>query len=367
LTPLRIVIFAVAALSGLISALLLFLLTLPFLLFSVMTRLGSWIFEPQAIPWNQVIEYEPEIGWKPKVNLDAHNAFVAGVFHVRTDNRGWRGRANLEESKVIVFGDSYAFGYGVDEDSLYSDRLPGLLMKGIGAPGYNMVQSLLWMKKLAPHLDNKLVVWFICVSNDLYDNLQFHMQEYKCPFVRAKNDLQDWEIVTTHVDSTHWLYNAERDHASMHKGRYVAAFGTTTLTKRAYAACEFLVRQGRDICNGAGGKLVVMTVPNLAQFNAAYWRKEVSRFGDPGLFDPNRPDKEFAEICKRLTVPFVAGSKHLQWQDHILEDGHWNADGHKRVAEILGELYTTHVLKSEKENPVVQTDSPAWRLSQSAG
>lgn len=367
MTALRVLICALMTLGGCVLALLIFVLISPFLLFNFLTRLGSRIFEPRSIPWNQVIEYAPEIGWKPKANLDAHNAFAAGVFHVRTDSQGWRGRATLDESKVIAFGDSYAFGYGVDEEAIYTDRLPPLLMKGVGAPGYSMVQSLLWMEKLAPQLKNKLVVWFICVSNDLYDNLQFHMQEYMCPFVRATNDLQEWEVVTSHVNSTRWLYNADRDHASLHKGRYVAAFGTTSLTKRAYAASEFLVRQGRDICHRADAKLVVMTVPNLAQFNAAYWQKEVSRFGDPELFDPHRPDKEFAEICKRLMVPFVAGSTHLQWQDHIPEDGHWNADGNKRIAEILGELYATHIGNPEKENQVVRTDPLELRLSRSVG
>jgi hypothetical protein len=367
LTPLRVFLFAVATLGGIIFALLIFVLTLPFLLFNAVTRVGSRLFEPQAIPWNQVVEYEPVIGWKPRARLDAYNSFVAGVFHVKTDELGWRGRAKLEESKVLIFGDSYAFGYGVDEGAIYTDLSPGLLMKGVGAPGYNMVQSLLWMQKLAPHLKDKLVVWFICVSNDLYDNLQFHMQEYKCPFVRAGNDLQEWEIVTTHVNPTPWLYNAERDHASLNKGRYVAAFGATSLTKRAYAGCEFLVQQARDICNGAGGKLVVMTVPHMAQFDATEWKKAVSRFGDPTLFDPNRPDAKLADICKHLAVPFVAGSKYLKLQDHILEDGHWNANGHKRVAEVLGELYTNHMVKKGKENQVMQTDPLELQLSQSTG
>ena len=311
-----------------------------------------------------MVEFESAVGWKPKANLDVHSSFVAGVFHIKTDAQGWRGKTSVEESEVLIFGDSYVFGFAADEETLFTDLNRQIRMKGIGAPGYNMVQGLLWMKKLAPSMKGKLIVWFICVSNDLYDNLQFHMQKYPSPFVRKSSDSEEWEIVASHLKSVKWLYNEDRDHERMRRGRYIAAFGTTHLTKRAYMACEFLLKQGSDICNAAGGKLVVMTVPHMAQFNASEWEKTVSRFGDPKSFNHNLPDEKIGGICGKLAVPFVAGISYLQSQDYILEDGHWNAKGHKRIAEVLDELYSHHMKKSGKEEHVMNVEALKLQVSQ---
>jgi len=363
----RFILAALAAVGGILLAIPLALLSFPFWIVAYLTRKGCRFFEAPSVPWDRMIEFESTVGWKPKANLDVYSSFVAGVFHWKTDAHGWRGNSSIEQSKVLIFGDSYAFGYAMDEEELFTDQNHQLCMKGIGAPGYNMVQSLLWMQKLSPYLTDKLVVWFICISNDFYDNLQLNMQGYKSPFLRRINGSEEWEIVTSHLSPMKWLYNEDRDQARMRKGRYVAAFGTSPLTERAYSACEFLLKQGSALCSASGGKLVVMTVPHMAQFNAADWEKTVSRFGDPKLFNRDLPNERIREICQKLEVPFVAGSSHLQLQDYILEDGHWNARGHQRIAEVLGELYSLHMNKSGKENQAIRVGSRILQMSQTTG
>jgi hypothetical protein len=106
-----------------------------------------------------------------------------------------------------------------------------------------------------------------------------------------------------------------------------------------------------------------MTVPNMAQFNETEWEKTVSRFGDSKLFNRNLPDERIGEICQKLAVPFVAGSSYLQLRDYILEDGHWNARGHQRIAEVLGELYSIHMKKSGKEDQVIRVGSLNLQMS----
>ncbi|MGE0821931.1 MAG: hypothetical protein AB7G75_05140 [Candidatus Binatia bacterium] len=355
-----------ATVSGLLLALPMVICGLPFWLVSALTRAGSRLFCPLSVPWNQIIEFDPLMGWKPKANLDVFCSFIAGSFHVKTDALGWRGKATIEESQVVIFGDSYVFGYGIDENSLFTDQDRTVRMKGIGAPGYNMVQSFLWMQKLAPQLRKKLVVWFICVGNDLYDNLQMNMQSYPAPFVRTTNGATQWEITTTHVNPAKWLYNAERDHARLRKGRYVAAFGTTLLSERAYAACEFLLQQGKEVCDRAEGTLVVVTVPHLAQFSPSDWDAAMSEFGDPKGFHRHLPDEKIGAICRKLSICFVAGKDCLQLDDHILEDGHWNARGHRRIAAALEKLYRRLTPRSEHEQNAHQPDTANARIPHTA-
>src|SRR4029453_4630469 len=106
-------------------------------------------FEPQFVPWAELMIFDPVLGWRPRPNLDAHYlAARDDVFHVVTDGEGWPGTRSLEESAIAVIGDSFAFGYGVDAGRSYAELKEGLPIKSLGAPGYSMVHAVLVIEQL---------------------------------------------------------------------------------------------------------------------------------------------------------------------------------------------------------------------------
>jgi hypothetical protein len=320
------------------------LLGLPFWVVAAMTRALSRRFESRVIPWKQVIDFDPIVGWKPKPNLDVYCSFQVENFHVRTDDQGWRGKTTLEKSDVVVFGDSYAFAYGVDdEDAFFCGSNGNLRIKSVGCPGYNMVQELLWMRRLAADLSGKLVVWFIYYGNDLYDNLLPNLDSYRTPFVRQVNGT--WEIVDSHVNLRPWPCNA--DNKFRLKQKWHTTFVNGSLSQRAYSACEYLLSQGKDLCDRANFKLAVVSIPCLSQLSQTNWLRTMSRFGDPKTFDRGLPDQIISEICSELRLPFIAGKDFLSAQDHILGDGHWNSQGHRRIAAAIQDIYTKYVVNDK--------------------
>jgi hypothetical protein len=284
------------------------------------------------------MEFTPIIGWKSKARLDTYCTFVAGAFHVKTDEHGWRGNSRLVDSDLVVFGDSYAFSYGMDDAKAFHAVAPtGLRITSIGAPGYNMVQELLLMRHLSSSLKDKLVVWFIYIGNDLYDNLLPNHGPYRMPFVRNVNGTGKWEIVTSHVRAMKWPSTG--NHPQRIAKKWTGTFGTNFLSQRVYEACEFLIEQGQGVCHQAGGHLVVLTIPWMAQLNPSVWKRTLSRYGDVQCFDPDLPDQKISKICAKLDVPFVVGKTYLEVEDHIPGEGHWNERGHRRVGELLQKLY----------------------------
>src|SRR5262245_17097825 len=100
------------------STCLAMLLTIPILVFGLpfwivagLVRATARLLEPKFTPWNQLIEFEPALGWKPKAALDTYYA-VRGedIFHIQTDSQGWPGRISVGASRMVVIGDSFAFG-----------------------------------------------------------------------------------------------------------------------------------------------------------------------------------------------------------------------------------------------------------------
>lgn len=320
-----------------LAAVPILVLGFPFWGIAGLTRLVSWILRfgaPHPVPWQQLMAFEPTIGWKPRPLLDAY-AKGARVFHLTTDAEGWRGRTTIEESDIIVFGDSFAFGYGADDRTWFAALHTTLRIKGIGANGYNMVQELLWMERLAPRLRGKLVVWFVYYGNDLYENLQPNLDRYRMPFVRPIPGSKDWEIVTSHIRPEPWPCPTPRRYYP----RLAEICRPSFLSERAFAACSFLLARGRDICREARAPLVVIGIPVLAQLEPEGISRLAAMSPDAAAFDPDLPDRRLAETCRALGVPFVPLKDHLTAADYIRGDGHWTPAGHRRVATLLGQLH----------------------------
>jgi hypothetical protein len=343
MTVARIIVALIAALAGGMLALPIAIIAIPFWAMALMMRQCSRRWLPSATSWEGVIEFNQHAGWKPKPNLDAFCSFAAGTFHVKTDAHGWRGEGDIGQCDVLVLGDSVAFGFGVnDEDAFFSRVDSGAYVKAVGAPGYNMVQEVLWLEQLRSELKGKLVVWFICLGNDLYDNLIPNLYHYRMPFVRKQNTSERWEIVTGHVKKSPWPFNSENN--TRLRDKWEATFTDRVLGQRAYSACEFLIHRGRDLCRENGADLVLMTVPIMNQLDQLHWKNAFLAFGGGQNFDPGLPDRKIGEICERLAVRFLAGRDYLEMRDHIEGDGHWNEIGHTRIAHLLLSLHKDHVL-----------------------
>src|SRR4051812_22608169 len=114
------------------------LVVLPFWLISAMTRLIARAIEPKFLTREQLIQFDPTFGWRARPNLDTHHLMV-DLFHIRTDHDGWRGNYSLGESEVVVFGDSFAAGYGVSDRHFFAN-LPGpQKIKPVGIGGLILV------------------------------------------------------------------------------------------------------------------------------------------------------------------------------------------------------------------------------------
>lgn len=346
------------------AALLAFLLTLPILVPSLLVWglsrlifLGTRLFEPRYAAWNEVIEFDSRFGWRPRGNLDTYH-LADDLFHVTTDPDGWRGSQSIQDCRILVLGDSFAWGHGIDDRDFFANRLlPRLSVKAIGANGYNMVQELLWLQALSSSLQGKTVVWFVYYGNDLYENLVPDMHGYRMPFVRERDGRGEWEIVTSHIQPQCWPFNPRLGMSRIDYFEKLAEVCSPGVqSERAYAACEYLLRKGRSICDRAGASLVVLGIPERSQLTSAGNGFLKARSGNSPAFDPDLPDRRLAAICKRLNIPFLALKDYLDPNHYKGRDWHWNEKGHSRVAEILETLHRDPLrlhFRSPLPNPIL--------------
>jgi hypothetical protein len=323
------------------AAFVCFILLLPvfvvvgaFYLFVSIVRFLGRSVEPRFVPWTELMTFDPALGWKPRLNLDVHYlAARDDVFHVVTDAEGWPGTRSVEESAIVVIGDSFAFGYGVDHGRSYAELKGGLPIKSLGAPGYSMVHGVLLMEQLGQRLAGKLVVWLVCLENDLEDNLGPALLRYRSPF--AKRTINGWEIANDHVTPVRWTCS---EWGRTRLLPYLCVPGP--IPERAYAAANYLIGRAAAACAKVGAHLVMLSVPDPTQLTPAGRAALAARSGQPELFDENAPDRRLAESCQRFGVTFVAGKDHLSYREYKRIEGlHWNERGHRLISVLLGHLY----------------------------
>ena len=89
------------------------------------------------------------------------------------DGWGYRNPHTLERAEVVLLGDSYVEGYGVQDHEVVARRLEARLgapVQNMGVAGYGTHQALLVLEEDAVKLQPKLAVWFFFEGNDLFDD-----------------------------------------------------------------------------------------------------------------------------------------------------------------------------------------------------
>jgi len=161
-------------------------------------RLMGWsplYVSPERI---QFWKYDALLGW-------AHQPGQEGIFEtpqfqtfVRINQKGLRdrehsyGRLN-NIKRILVLGDSFAWGYGVEESKRFSQLLEkslGVETINAGVSGYSTDQELLWFRNEGIKYDPDLVI-LVFSGNDIGHNQQqlVYTIYYKPQFVKEEGQL----------------------------------------------------------------------------------------------------------------------------------------------------------------------------------
>lgn len=125
--------------------------------------------------------FDPVLGWSLIPDRQYHVKSVRKDFEflVRIDRNGFRDDGQqigqVSDARVVVLGDSNAFGVGLSDDKVLSHQLhDSLLTRGVdvkvlnaGVPGYGLDQFFLRLKSLGKLAPGTVVVLLIHPMNDL--------------------------------------------------------------------------------------------------------------------------------------------------------------------------------------------------------
>ena len=307
------------------------------------TRLGSPIVGSPVYGWELRKSWRGRDRSGAPITLDAHGRRLTPA-----------PRAGLPVSRrVLMLGDSIAFGPGVADGETFSHKLheldPTLAVVNLAVPGYGTDQALLRLQREGALLAPDVVVLHFCVANDFVDNalaeylydprrakpyftleggqLRAHADHLRQPFwVRLASALQERSYLVNALSGAREREGgppAEGGHFQQREKRVMRALeAAAEVTAREIAELD---AQSRHL----GARLIVLVHPDRSSFEG---------------------ETELAELAMRVVARAAPGVRAVDlrfeylaldldfWDIALDRVGHLNARGHAVVARVLQRL-----------------------------
>ena len=274
------------------------------------------------------VAFDAELGWRMLPNVEKRGAFWGVATPARTNSHGWRDRETPWESpdgrpRLVVVGDSFTFGVGVDADERWTDVLeelvPGLDVVNLGMNAIGTDQELLVLERDGLRYGPALVVCQLYDGNDFRDvSLSRNGYLPKPHFRLAGGALElvpprrDWDSRLRECGYLGELAFRVLRGASDY--RVVTPEWRDADTTPLLAA---LLERMRTASEGAGAGFLVLVV----------------RSPGPPRFDALAPQLERAGVETLDSGPLFADPAARAVR--MLPDDHWTPAGHRAVAGAL--------------------------------
>lgn len=264
-------------------------------------------------------------------------------------------------TRVLLLGDSFAFGTGTD----YEDIWPVVLERNLraqghqvevikaGVPAFDTRSEVLYLEQLMERYSPDIAI-LTFLPNDLFTNRPIVTAGDAAPSA-GEGDLRKAGVVTTGDKKSdlhsltlvkRLLMMSDRLYVSLYlmtQRREIFAFPPTDTLTRQIDLTKGLFSRAHDLCRSEGCELMVLSLPQQFQLLAD---------GVDGI-DPAYIDRTFAEMAEERGIqwiallPILAEAYRVHGQDlYFRYDGHLNPAGNAVVgatlANVVSEWLSVH-------------------------
>jgi len=361
------------------------------LLFAVSEIVLRRVYHPENL--ESVLRFDETLGWALKANADVRSVDdqMGLDYRVRTNSLGIRDREIAKEKKpgtrrVLIIGDSIAYGTGVDAEWRFSDFLSRALRNNVevinaSVCGWGTDQELLYYENAGREFDPDLVIVTFTMANDVLNNMLDHLFLGTAPkprFVlrdgelalektklespsprldhRIRNALRRSRVLLftkRRIDALRYEKRVKREGAKGHTGFdkeglerdyshwsvYESSYGPQF--EEAWTVTEAILDRLSRRCSEDGAELIVFAFPLKLEVDDGWRRELLQHFGiDSTLLDFARPYERLGRICRERGIEFVypvasfrdaSRSRKL----YFARDSHPDIYGHAAAAGAL--------------------------------
>ena len=286
-----------------------------------------------AIQWKpECARYDPELAYTLRPGQCQYSGREFSTT-VRVNSAGFRDdEGSLEAPSVVVLGDSYAMGWGVEQDETFAARLESLLdvtVLNAGISSYGTVRELAALGRVDRDSLRMLVIQYH--SNDVVENLTYAENRDSLPIMSARDYddvIRSRQRETSGYRFGRFVYEAQKRVTNGLIDVLKGALGGTgaapdRMADHAKQADAFLHVLATSPVPLDGVRIVLLEVGNSGQNDSLFIDAVRERISAPGLPAHIR-DMILVDVSRAL-----APELYYTW------DVHFGAEGHSAVAESI--------------------------------
>jgi hypothetical protein len=299
---------------------------------------------PERDAGSEVIRYHAELGWVLAPSARTRHRTAEFDVSIETNAGGLRESVDYPRQRVpgsrrvVALGDSFGFGYGVEQPESYAERLEAELeateVLNLGVMGYGVDQMLLLLRErgLAYRPDVVLVGLF---EGDVFRTARSYQLVYPKPRFRLDGDhrLRVANVPVPELDSA-----ARQGPAFPLRSVELLATRTRDLYEHlghgeAWPLTERIVIAMRDAARESGASVLFVLIPKDRAIYDRGWRQRIHL----------RALAKMRELLERNGIPCVDVTLALRAAAEAAPsvplyfpgDGHWTPAGHRVAAEAI--------------------------------
>lgn len=321
--------------------------------------------EPVTSNQYNFYRYDPVLGWS---NIpDARGIFSRAEFsyELNINSLGLRGAGITVEKpagtrRIAVLGDSFVWGIGAAEPELFTtllaDSLPATQVLNFGVAGYSPIQyHLLTSQVLA--LDPDLVIISFCLGNDFADAVYWNRYDYYKPYARLDQSGQlvidgypipDIKRFPGRHDSGAFAWMHEHSYLVRLVDRFTRGLGGGLdrfgqKGPEDFEEADIYLQPDKPSTN----RVVEINAKLLERISAAYQARGIpvivlaapTKCELGRCYTMDKRSDAARKLLKRavtgLPVALVDPGDNFDSTDFWSKDAHWNASGHRKIAQAL--------------------------------
>jgi hypothetical protein len=303
----------------------------------VLRALGRGPLYVNPVPGN-FWRHDPLLGWSNSPGADGVFDHPRFRISVHINSKGLRDREYSYErrpgtGRILVIGDSFVWGYGVEQPETFPKVLEARLSQvdviNAGVAGYGTDQELLWLRSEGVRYRADLVILVMCGNDDDENNSDLVYNVYHKPRFRQADG---GELTLTGVPVPppsralrlkHWILTHSALAFQVKSGVVDRFRHPTKAAPAGGLALTLALLDGiADVVRDIGARLVVVTTSRYAPSAAFPYDQLVAGIRQRGIIT--------------LDIDHTPG--YDTGTMLIPGDAHWNPAGHRFVAQ---QLWTT--------------------------
>ena len=318
---------------------------------------------------------DAELKWIPESNVHGvHNKQGSFSSSFSTNSRGLRDKEYYFKKtdgvkRIVVLGDSFTWGFGVNDDEIYTEKLESMLLDteviNLGVTAYQLWQEIIYLMREGVQYDPDIIIVGLSLNDIVWrksgaevdttreprkkEDNAFYLRKFLKKYLINKSALASF--ILDRINTNRTLIKAMvniglKDSLTDFKGLDINLMTSLRvypeILNRCWDDTESELLYFKRISDKLGARLIIAVIPSVQSINQTSFNHSISHsIYNAEDFDLNKPYRYLKEIAASndldIVLP-VSEFREMYKQGKQLyheRDMHFNTEGHELFARLI--------------------------------